>query len=246
MTQDQAFTDAELTAFLDGEAPEDLNRRLAAAMSPALEQRLQALDSGKAVALAGFDALAQAAPATPGFDLPMQQAGLAWGQIGMGLAAGLLLAVGLSQVGSLRGPDIEPWHREVAAYHALYVTETLASAPVDTAAQVAKLAALSDLVTGDLTAAATSEDMQFRRAQQLGFDGAPLIQIAYLAPGDVPVALCVLEAEGAPQDLRLSTIQGMSAASWSDGQRRFLLIGGTDDAATARRAADFAERLTRG
>lgn len=250
MTQDHAFTDAELTAFLDGEAPTDLVARIEAALTPALETRLQVLEDGRAFAMTGFDALLRSAPDMP---TPMamparpavERGGLAWGQVGLGMAAGVLLTVGLMQGVSLRASDVEPWHREVAAYHALYVTETLASN--GQADQVhGKLAALSDLLGVDLTAAADAQDLQFRRAQQLGFDGVALVQIAYLAPGDVPVALCILDATGAAHAPRVTTVHGMSAASWSDGQRRFLLIGGTDDAATSRRARDFAARLKQG
>ena len=246
MTTDQGFTDEELTAFLDGEAEADLVARIETGMSDALEARLSNLEQGRAQALAGFEAVLQAAPEAPAFRSPPRAAPAVWRAAGLGLAAGIVLAIGVGQAVFLRDGGVEPWHREVAAYHALYVTETLATGPQDPDVQAAKLTALSDLVGGDLSAAAVSEDMEFRRAQQLGFEGAPLIQIAYLAAGQVPVALCVLRAEGRAQDIRLDTIQGMSAASWSDGELRFLLIGGTDQAATERRAKDFAQRLKQG
>lgn len=221
MTQDHAFTDAELTAFLDGEARADLVARIEAAMTPALETRLQVLEEGRSIALTGFDALLRSAPdMTPQLAMSARpavaQSGLAWGHVGLGLAAGVLLTVGLMQGLSLRATDVEPWHREVAAYHALYVAETLAGGSQADQAQ-GKLVELSELVGMDLTAAADAQDMQFRRAQQLGFDGAALVQIAYLAPGDVPVALCILDATGAAYAPRVTRVQGMSAASWADG-----------------------------
>lgn len=247
MTMEAEFTDAELTAFLDGEASSELATRIEASRDDALAERLARLDLGRDMALAGFAEAIRHAPSMP---LDMQPSApsmppmrMAWPSAAMGLAAGLLLAVVAGAFWTYGGSKVEPWHREVAAYHALYVTETLTSARPDPALQVATVQSLSELVGRDLGPAVQTTDMDFRRAQQLGFEGAPLIQMAYLAPGGVPVALCILRVSGAPQGVEVNEVQGMSAASWSDGDLRFILIGGTDADAIARRAMDLAERL---
>lgn len=249
MTGTEIFSDEDLIAYLDSEADETLVAKIEAALSPELEHRLLTLEKGRERAVEGFEAALQMAPQMA--PLPDATVGVGrfrpWGYAGLGLAASLFLAVGIYQTVIGAGArQVEPWHREVAAYHALYVTETLAAVPSDAGDQMARLADLSALVGGDLSPAMTSIDMQFRRAQQLGFEGAPLVQMAYLAEGGVPVALCILRSEGPRQEVRVTTIQGMSSASWADGTRRFLLIGGTDNDAAARRARDFASRLQKG
>ncbi len=243
MTPKQAFTDEELTAFLDGEAPAELCQNIEAQMSPELEARMALLDRGKEQAIQAFAAalnhapdcdLSESAVPHPGTMRPAAVFG------GLGLVAGLVLALGLGTwFGQPADTSAEPWHVEVAAYHALYVEQTLNAANMTAEENAQRLQALSAVLGRDLSAAAEIEDLKFVRAQQLGFEGAPLIQMAFLADDGTPVALCILRQQGGAQDVAQTNLKGMSGASWADNNLRFFLIGGNDGNATKRQADAF-------
>ena len=67
--------------------------------------------------------------------------------------------------------------------------------------------------------------MPILRAQILGYDDAPIIQLAYLR-GDTPYAFCITLADGPARTMTQTRREGLATSSWSDGTHDFLLIGG--------------------
>ena len=236
MTDQTMFSNDELTAYLDGEADADLTRRLDAALreDEELRARLDALDFPKAALAQAFDAQLSAAPPMPTLP-PMAQPDPAgprrgWGMFGAGagggLVAGIALAIGLG----LGTPEPSPpgWLDVVVDYQALYVPETLAGTPSTPDAVATQLAALSNTVNLDLTGFAAVEGLRIHRAQELGFRGKPLVQLAYALPDGTPVAICILQS-GKPESAPISReIKGMAAVHWTTGSHGILIIGGTD------------------
>lgn len=241
MSNPPRFSDEDLTAFLDGEADADLSARIEAGRDAALQARLDRLEIGRAEAVAHWAGVADLASAFP---VPIKSGRRSAAKPALaGLAAGVALAVAVGWGFGGANAQFEPWHTEVAAYHALYVPQTLKAAQVSVAEGQAQLERLSTRVGRDLTVLPQAEGLEFRRAQELGFDGAVLVQMAFLAEGDVPMALCVLEMTGQPEQPTSGRIRGLAAVSWADANHRFILIGGTDDAQVAAWAAQFRTSL---
>lgn len=118
------------------------------------------------------------------------------------------------------------WVERVVDYQSLYVFNTVSDIKVDMQASVEKLnrlAALHDLDVAipDLSA----EGYQFTRAQELGFNGKPLVQLVYTKEGFPPLALCFMPADGdADQALSLASHHGLGAADWISDDQRFVLV----------------------
>lgn len=217
----QMFTDEELTAFLDNAGDPEKNALIRAALETdtALQDRLNALD----FPLSALQIEANAALSDAPFpDLPRARpfAG-AWS-----MAAALVIGIGLGLALIPRSEPTRDWVDYAAAYQALYVTETLADVP--TADPETQLSELSTKINKDLTKAGDLPGIEFRRAQELGFAGQSLIQIAYLTPGDVPIALCIIKNDGSTEGMTNSLIEGLASAYWSDGSHAYLVIGGQD------------------
>ncbi len=241
--QRDELTDAELTAWLDGEADDLLHARVAAARGAELETRLAALERGKSVAVKAFAEVMAQAPAQPDTlsagQSPRRSFAATFVAGLTGVAAGLVLALALGNwlaprpaqaPGAVTTSGVaEPWQREVAAYHALYVPQTLAAqVPASPEAAAVRLAQLSQALGRDVTGMPEPEGLIFVRGQELGFDGQVLVQLAFASADGSPYALCILRKEGPEAALTRREIQGMAAASWSDAGHRFLLIGGQD------------------
>lgn len=243
MTDARHFTDEDLTAFLDGEADAALAEAIETALGsdPALNDRLAALDVPMAALQAGFDDLLGAAPAMPKAEVPTISLAIEpnvialaparrWG--GWAAAAAVVLAFGLGAYGgySVDKPEKSlTWMQAAASYQALYVPTTLAIASPDVASGQAQLANVSGVVGQDLTGVQTIDGLDFKRAQVLGYNGKPLIQIAYVNGAGEPMALCVIKLDGpAEQKVVTQTMNGLAAASWKADGYGYLLIGGSD------------------
>jgi len=259
------LSDEELTAWLDGEADAALRARVAAAQSEALEVRLAELERGKAHGQALFDRVLDQMPDGPTVSLPARPVvgGWAMGGLGASLGAVATLAIVLGGFwGGLWGAEApvgagsdrvqlamgEPWHREAAAYHALYVPETLAphvpSTSEDLPPEAAtRLAAVSQALGRDVTILPEVPGLRFVRAQQLGYEGQVLVQLAFAGETGMPYALCILRDAGPESEVQTRTLQGLAAASWSDSDHRFLLIGGDNTAEVRRWAEAFSQAL---
>jgi anti-sigma factor RsiW len=235
MTDRFSFSDEDLTAFLDGEADAAMSDRISAALESdmALQDRLSALDIPRdALALAFDPVLASAPPMPPLPDVEVQaQAPRGWGMLAAGLGGGLAAGIALAMSLQLGAPEpSQPgWLQVVANYQALYVPETLSKGPVLSAnAKAEQLANLSNILDVDLSNLTLVGDLELQRAQQLGFRGKPLAQLAYVLPDGTPVAICILQSGKPASDVKTSEIEGLAAVHWTTGQHGVLVIGGND------------------
>lgn len=234
---ERTYSDEELTAFLDGEAEDGLADAIAADMArdPALAEQIDALSIPKLALQGAFAGQLSDAPAMPALPPMMESAPAApnrsWVQgmlgLGTGLAAGIVLAIGVDLNGPPPAPTPAPigWKAAVATYQMLYTADTLNSAGP---ANPEQLTALSEAVSLDLSALASVDGLQFRRAQQLGFNGKALIQVAYSLPDGTPFAICILRNDTPADTPNFQQLQGLQAANWHTGAHGVLIIGGGD------------------
>jgi anti-sigma factor RsiW len=250
MNMDAQFTDEQLTAYLDGEAADELCTMIDAALDvdEVLGERLADLDIGLDQISAAFDGLLAQAPAMPELSPPAPQAanlnrGIGWlggfGVFGTGLAAGIAMMLFVG-AGAAPEPKAPGWKAVVASYQSLYTATTIAGwTPTQEQTQT-QLAAVSRLVGADLTSLPAIEGLTFKRAQILGFNGKPLVQIAFARADGTPVALCIIAANSTEaKAMQGETLGGMAAASWNVEGRAYLLIGGSAAQATQAEAAAF-------
>jgi len=255
MSDPEIPRDAELTAFIDGALPEAeraaLEKRLAA--DPELAGRLAFLRQGGRDFAPAFDLLLAAAPGdrletilagaiervsrmppvtgTP----PRDRQRLAFR-----IAAGFILFLAGTSLGVLlprvfgtapseqaeRGPA--NWRSAVAEYLTLYTRDTLAGIPDDAATRTAELAQAGTRLALDLTPEKVAlPDLQLKRAQLFEFNGKPLAQLAYLGPGDGPVAFCIIVNGAADAPAKFEEREGQNIVFWSKGGRGYLIIGRT-------------------
>lgn len=233
----EQFTDEDLVAYLDGALTDAEARAIDAALvnDPALVKRLKALD----VNLGDLhDAFAQLQPdgGVPDLDMLQMQASAS----NMNRSPKLLYTLGLAAtlvLGAFVGnfwmsPTQEDWTDSVAAYQALYSRNTLANLDLSVPEQELQLTRVSQAIDKKLTVAALSvvDDLQYRRAQLLRFNDAPLVQLSFTTEAGTPIALCIIEAPGittasAPVT---SEAEGMHAARWATEGYEYYLIGGQD------------------
>jgi hypothetical protein len=136
-------------------------------------------------------------------------------------------AIGFVVSGVLQPPAPKTgWLTSVAAYQALYITETL-SGPAQTDARRAEVL---DTATGvfdlDLEPATQLDGADFKRAQMLGFKGKPLLQMAYLTPDGVPMALCLIPVDGPDKPPEPSVLFDLAGISWVENGVGYYLVGG--------------------
>ncbi len=242
-----AFTDEELTAYLDGEADAALRSRVELALTSdaALAQRLQTLDLPVAALRDVFSTAALGAPQMPDGLIPASRPARA----PLRLVAGLAMAFGLGVLSTyMLHPGPQPqkapgWKAVVASYQSLYITDTVVNAGQPTEVTAEVLDGFSSGHGVDLSPAQTVEGLEFKRAQLLGFKGKPLLQMAYLDPDGVPVAFCIIRSSGADKAMQSEVLAGMAAASWVSDGIGYLVIGGQDQSFVDGVAADLQGKL---
>lgn len=235
------YTDDMLRAYLRGE--------LEPTLAGALEQDL-ADDAELQHRLAGLEDLA--APVRAAFQgIPAEERLAAsvkrsrstisgdwsgnWGRGAVGAICGLIvgaiLAVSAQHFRETDPSVMTDWRDQVAAYQVLYVPDTLEvidPAPSALASQFKRAETKLSLPL-HLDVLAALPGMTLRRAQVLGFNGTPVVQIAFSGPDGVPFAFCVTRrdpnARSAPQTGFRS---GLASASWQSASHAFLIIGGQD------------------
>jgi anti-sigma factor RsiW len=245
MKEPRSFTDEDLTAYLDGEVDTATERAIATALvsDVGLRERLASLQISVVALDEAFGCLLAAAPALPA--LPMQATSGAPGQIPkMAMAACLVLGIAFGAgLMSWRAQPAD-WKDYVAAYQSLYVNATLASVAMTPDETVLNLAYLGAVLDHDISAAQTDSILQFKRGQLLGYQGQPLVQLAYLTLLGEPMALCIIRIESDGQsDVKLTNLEGMAAAHWEKDGLAYLLIGGTDTALINDAANRMVDRL---
>ena len=245
-----SYNEHVLRAFLAGALAEDEARRLEQAMrvDPELERRIMALDVvGPTVRRAFRQAPTRERISrlerkvlAEGPTLAPTARTLAAAMLVLGMAIGGLLAGGYGYWlgGRSTGGD---WRAQVANYQALYVKDTVSAAAFEEAELRRQLALASDRLgrSLDLESVGAIGELSLVRAQVLGVDGLPLIQLAYRDNAGRPFALCITSAgEPMPAGQVISEeLHGLATTSWGDGGYRFIMVGGQDVAVTEWRAS---------
>ncbi|MEO0380765.1 MAG: hypothetical protein AAF252_10895, partial [Pseudomonadota bacterium] len=163
----------------------------------------------------------------------------AWGfgTFGTGIAAGL--AVALFTGFGTPEPAPRGWVSFVASYQTLYTTATLTDVSPSADEAALQLASVSEGIGIDLAALPQAEGLTFKRAQLLGFNGKPLVQISYLRDDGTPVALCIIPAGPDAKGVSMGASEGLDIARWNTPGFGFLLIGGQEGEPLAREAETF-------
>ena len=247
MKHSNAYSDEQLTAYLDGELDTTKSQAISQALAQdaTLQQRLDKLQLDKTEIKQAFDALLKQAPKSndewaPKGDTPSYN----WHQ---SVAAAVILGIGL--VGGWLVHDYQqpiPWHQSVAEYQVLYINRTLDHIVPAQAQQRQELKRVASVIGKDfpLKTLTALSDLDYKRAQILGFKGQPLIQLAFLSKLETPIALCVMKADTLKtKNIRLATIEGLASASWTQRGYRYLLIGGQDQHLIADQAEHFFTQL---
>ena len=231
------FTDTQLQDYLAGRLDADLASALEESIADnlVLEKRLLKFErAGSANMREALHAMpiddrldlirdAMPNPETTGVAMPTRSR---WsGAIGAAVAAAAVAGVVMFNGGTATASD--RWQEQVAIYQALYVTDTLAvvqANPGDVAGQLARSGeilgrALPIDAVGDL------DGLPLLRAQVLGFDDHPLIQMAYLTDDGVPVALCAIRLGAETDGVTSETLAGLSSVHWSDGTFSYMIVG---------------------
>lgn len=264
MTEMRQFTDEELTAYLDGESEPSQVRVIDAesASRPELKQRLRDLEIDRDAIAGAFRSLLETAPEMPelpGTDQDDTRENAIGGsghlpaakgfRVFAAVAACLALLVLGAGGGFLVSENREDgWRDYVAAYQALYVSGTLSHLKTSPAQQVTELSRVGKALGKefDLASLQSIEQLDYKRAQTLGFEGRALVQLAFMSKVGAPVALCIIRSTGAPEarsQIRYETIEGMRAAHWGGGGFEYLLIGGTDAELITAAATYFSKTL---
>lgn len=225
--QSSPITDEELTAFLDGEAAPDLAARITTMRESdtAIADRLLALEIDVAAIRDAFS-LDQLNP--PAFvpQADAASAGRSGWAMPAAIAASFLAGLLVTSIG--RPAPAPNWVDMVAAYQALYVTETLAG-PVQSPDKFdGVMTRAQDLLGVDLRGAAGLQGLEFKRAQVLGFEQAPLIQIAYLDADGAPFAFCITNTAQADAVAGQMMSHGLAVNVWSENGIGYVLVGGND------------------
>ena len=239
------YSDDILRQFLDGALDQAKVREIENAMlsDADLETRIMGLDDLAASVKSVMEALppdARVADLAPAASAVMIRPSRPWAMLAAACAVGVFIGVGASWFGADASPD---WRTEVAHYQALYTAQTIDAidlAPGEAEAQVNRAAAEvgATLPTAQLAAL---EALTLRRAQVLGFEGAPLAQIVFAHSSGAPVALCLIRT-GDSEALEMGERLNMASADWSVNGIEYLLIGdisAEDMAAEATRIRDL-------
>ena len=251
MSEANTFSDEELTAYLDGETDHTPAVAIARALEsdPELAARLEGLSVNTAGIASAFDRLLPEAPEAllPADTSKPVTSRSHVANVRAMVASGLLcLVIGWTASYFVTQPEDETWRDFVAAYQALYSTDTLAHINQSPDAASVELKRVSRALGKALDLDAVRQDdlFEYKRAQVLGFEGSTLVQLAFLSKDGVPFALCIIRSDKRQRSgVRMATMEGLSSASWSKDGYEYLLIGGDDSALIERAAAEYRTRL---
>ncbi len=235
------YSDDTLRQFLDGVLDQAKTKEIETAMlsDADLERRIMGLDDLAASVKAVMESLpseARMAELAPAVSAPPTRQSRPWAMLAAACAVGVFIGIGSSWFNADAAPD---WRVEVAHYQALYTPETINAinlAPGEAEAQVGRAAAQIG-ANVPLAELAAHDGLELRRAQVLGFEGAPLAQIVFAHSSGAPVALCLIRTGGKEQ-LAMGERLNMASADWAVDGIEYLLIGDIS-------AADMAAHATR-
>jgi len=118
------------------------------------------------------------------------------------------------------------WIDRVADYQSLYVRETVAHIVDGRAKADALLASMANQHGLPTTIPDLSPlGYELVRAQQLGFEGEPLIQLVYLSDKDVPLALCFMPAETKDaSDVMIGQRSNLATGAWLQAGHQYVIV----------------------
>jgi anti-sigma factor RsiW len=118
------------------------------------------------------------------------------------------------------------WVQRVADYQSLYVQETVGHIKNGKGRAIELLSQLAENNDIENTIPDLSSfGYEFVRAQQLGFNGQPLIQLVYTSPGKKPLALCFMPSTGVKQSApTVSRHENLSTANWRTATQRYVIV----------------------
>ena len=256
MTQND-FSDQDLVAFDDGQLSGEKTAQLRDCLSRDLElqARLAALKLDRDGVAGAFDKLLDLAPKQGEFSrAPVQSAPALVRPAGMAIrplaAAACLVMALIAGAAGYRAlapaPATMAWQDLAAAYHALYVGETLAViAPPEGATKAAQFTR-AETALGQPISRALGDipGLSFRRVQVLGFDDQAIIQLAYLGEDGVPYALCLRKVENADNPaMQPMEFAGVDGVGWQSGGLEIVLLGKRDQGELNMLAKEFARNL---
>ena len=247
------ISDAEIVAFLDDQLSSEDSARiaLAATQSPDVAQRIEALSLNRDQLTSAFDTLLEKSPEIPveatDTNAPNQQPVLTpvvtaqkepvepaniparpsrWRQTA---AAAVLLCIGVAAGTQLPTQSAQGWHLAVADYQVLYATETLTGMALTEDQRWGSLSNTSKALGLDLSQQdVTLAGLEFRRAQILNHNGAPLAQLAFLDGDGNAIAFCFTRTNGPDRAAEITELAGLGTVTWQTGGMGFILIGGAD------------------
>jgi len=251
MSNSQKFSDEELTAFLDGEFEHASVEKIRQAVKndSEIQARIEALSLNKSEVTTAFDLLLAKAP-----DMPVLPE-VASARPELSVVKNWKLIAAFSVVFLLAGlyagyfvgqNKDETWREFVATYQALYIHATLEGIDQKAEAASAELGLVSQAIGKkvDLSVLVQQNLLDYKRAQILGFEGRPLMQLTFLSKIGEPIALCIIRSKNRENNkVVMSEMRGMQAASWSRGGYEYLLIGGRDTALIKNAAVEFAKNF---
>ncbi len=258
MSNKSEFTDEELTAYLDGEKDyvdvEAIEKAIA--KDPSLRQRIEQLTINRDLVKDSFnDVLLQA----PDFaDNKVENKRQLQPMVVLATAVCLCIGItiGIGWKNTQNDNALNHWHDYVAAYQALYINNTLSHLTPVPQQQLQELERVGSALgkSFELTQLQQHAQLEYKRGQILGFEGRPLIQLAFLSSVGEPVALCIMKSgipnasiskstmERNPQ-IHVGSLESMAAAHWQKDGFTYLLIGGTDELLITDAAEHFFETI---
>ncbi len=240
MTGPHEITDETLTAFLDGEldAADAQAVRDAVEANAALRAHLDALKIDRGAVKSAFKNVLPALDEMPDFSDAGKTPALWWRMTAM-LLAGVALGF-LLRGGGPAGTELEDWRDYAAAYHRLYVTDTLTTAEGQSDNFGALQAALGTSLPEELL---RIDGLTFKRGQVLGLNGTAIVQLAYLTEDGRPVAICLTRSSAEPEGQVVQVRQGVGSVSGRQGELDYLVLADLDEAALGKIAKQTASVL---
>lgn len=240
--QANRFSDEQLIAYIDGQAAPDEVRHIETALQndKALRSQLDELSVDLSALPTAFAQLQseKTLVVLPTDDVtgksPKQHL----------LAASVVVALLASFIaGSRFTSDTTDWRGYVAAYQALYSSQTLANVKTNNLEKERQLQRVAAAIGKKISIAELTvlPEVSFVRAQVLQFEGKALAQISLQTMTGIPIALCILpQSSSKPKPPTSTTAEGLSASYWDEAGYGYFLIGGTDEQLINRLAAVYA------
>jgi len=241
------FSDEELTAYLDNELDALSVKKIDASLEsdPALRQRLEHLSIDVTELSESFECVLSDAPAFE-FDHSVEASSrqlpvpFLFSTALSVLIFGLCIGWGLS---SYLNTSSKKWTDYVAAYHALYTPSTLTLSERSVSERQSELDRVSSAIGMEIPLDDVNEypQLEYKRAQILGFENQPLVQLTFMSVLGDPVALCIIRSSrNSAPGLYTREMEGMVSVTWQKGDYEYFLIGGENQVFLTDLAAKFA------